>query len=230
MKRGKKYLQKIENIDLQKTFSPKEAIKLVKELAYAEFDESLDLCFNLGIDPRHADQQVRGTLSLPYGTGKKLKIVVITSPEKVADAKEAGADEAGSEELVAKIAGGWFDFDLVIASPEMMPKIGKVGRFLGQKGLMPSPKNGTVTTDLVKTVQEFKKGKVEYRNDKGALVHMQIGKKSFAEDHLLENFNVVYDAVLKAKPSASKGVYFKSIVMSSSMGPGVHLEVVKDKW
>jgi large subunit ribosomal protein L1 len=224
MKRGKKYLEKIKQREAEKQYAPSEAVKLLKNLAYANFDESIEVHFNLGIDTRQADQQIRGTVSLPHGTGKKIKIAAITTADKVVEAKAAGADEAGAEDLIDKIAKGWFDFDLALASSEMMPKVGKLGKLLGQKGLMPSPKNGTVTPNIVQSIKEFKKGKVEYRNDKAGLVHLVIGKKSFSEQQLLDNFNVVYDVILKVKPSNVKGIYLKSVVLCSTMSPGVRIE------
>jgi large subunit ribosomal protein L1 len=184
----------------------------------------------LGIDPRQADQQIRGTLQLPFGSGKVVRIVVIAQGEKIMEAKEAGADEVGSEDLIERIQNGWLDFDLVIATPDMMSKVGRLGRILGARGIMPNPKAGTVTADLKKAIQEFKAGKVEYRNDKSGLIHLSIGRKSFDTESLLRNFEAVYDTIVRIKPSKSKGVYLRSVSLSSTMGPGVFLETQSVKW
>jgi large subunit ribosomal protein L1 len=229
-KRGKKYLEKVKDLDLQKRYSPVQAIKLVKEMKYVDFDESVELHFNLGINPRHADQQLRGMLVLPHGTGKKIRIAVVTEGEKLLESKDAGADEVGGEDLIEKIKGGWFDFDLLLASPNVMSKLGKLGKLLGSKGLMPNPKSGTVTQDLGKAIKDFKAGKIEYRNDKTGIIHVIFGKVSFSEEQLLENFETIFDILLKAKPTKSKGVYMKSISVSSSMGPGVFVEPLKIRW
>ncbi|MCP4049748.1 MAG: 50S ribosomal protein L1 [bacterium] len=230
MMRGKKYKEQVKLVDSQKKYMPNEAISLVKKMKYAGFDESVEVHFNLGIDPRHADQQLRGTLLLPHGTGKKIKILVIAKDAKIKEAEDAGADYAGSDEMIEKIQGGWFGFDLIIAAPDMMSKVGKLGRLLGSKGLMPSPKSGTVTQDIGKAVSEFKGGKLEYRNDKTGIVHLVIGKLSFQEEQLLDNFNTVYDTLMKIKPTKAKGLYMKSISVNSSMGPGVFVEQMKNKW
>jgi len=229
MKRSKAYRAAQEKIKMQ-LVEPKAGIAQVKENAFAKFDETLEIHFNLGIDPRHSDQQLRGTINLPHGSGQKIKIVVIAPEAQQAAAKNAGADEVGENELIEKIQSGWTDFDLVIATPEVMGKVGKLGKLLGTRGLMPSPKSGTVTADLAKTVTEFKSGKIEYRNDKQGLIHMIFGKASFPLDQLAENFHAVYDAILKAKPSKSKGVYIKSIALCSAMGPSIRIETLKAKW
>jgi large subunit ribosomal protein L1 len=211
-------------------YSPNEAIKLVRQTAFAKFDETVEVHFNLGIDPRHADQQLRGTLSLPHGTGKTVRIAVIAQGEKLIEAKDAGADFVGADDLIEKIGTGWFEFDLLIATPDMMAKVGKIGRMLGPKGLMPNPKSGTVTADIKSAVTEFKAGKIEYRNDKTGLIHAPIGKLSFSDEALRENYLAIYDVILKAKPSKSKGVYLRSITLCSTMGMGLKIEPMKTKW
>jgi len=229
-RRGKQYKEKAALVDREKNYLPLDAVKLVKGNSFAKFDETIEVHFNLGIDPRHADQQLRGTLSLPNGTGSTKRVAVITSGEKVAEAEKAGADAAGSEDLIEKIQGGWLEFDVLIASPDMMAKLGKLGRQLGSKGLMPNPKAGTVTPDIAKAVTEFKAGKVEYRNDKNGLIHLPIGKASFTEEQLVENFTSIYETLVKIKPSKAKGTYMKTISFSSTMGPGVFVETQQQKW
>lgn len=228
--RGKQYEVSAQAIDRSKRYSPKEALSLIKAAAFAKFDESVELHFNLGIDPRQADQQIRGTLQLPFGTGKSVRIVVVAQGEKLMEAKEAGADEVGSDDLIERIQNGWLDFDLMIATPDMMSKVGRLGRTLGARGIMPNPKAGTVTSDLKKAIQEFKAGKVEYRNDKSGLIHLAIGRKSFDLESLFRNFEAVYDTIVRIKPSKSKGVYLRSISLSSTMGPGMFLETQSVKW
>lgn len=230
MKRGKQYLEKVKGVDKHALYSPNEAIKLVRQTAFAKFDETVEVHFNLGIDPRHADQQLRGTLSLPHGTGKTVRIAVIAQGEKLIEAKEAGADFVGADDLIDKIGAGWFEFDLLIATPDMMAKVGKIGRMLGPKGLMPNPKSGTVTADIKSAVTEFKAGKIEYRNDKTGLIHAPIGKLSFSDEALRDNYLAIYDVILKAKPSKSKGVYLRSITICSTMGMGLKIEPMKTKW
>lgn len=227
---GKQYVAGAKQIDRAKRYAPKEALALIKETAFAKFDEAIELHFNLGIDPRQADQQIRGTLQLPFGTGKTIRIVVITQGEKLIEAKEAGADEVGGDDLIERIQGGWLDFDLIIATPDMMGKVGRLGRILGARGIMPNPKAGTVTADLRKAIQEFKAGKVEYRNDKSGLIHLAIGRKSFDVEKLYQNFEMVYDTIVRIKPSKAKGVYLRSISLSSTMGPGVFIETQSVKW
>jgi large subunit ribosomal protein L1 len=219
-----KYTAAAKQVERQKLHSVTDAIKLVKTVAYAKFDETIDLAFRLGIDPRHADQMVRGAIVMPSGTGKKSTVIVITAGEKLAEAEKAGADIVGGEDLIAKIAGGWMDFDRVIATPDMMGKLGKIARVLGPRGLMPNPKLGTVTTDIAKAVAEQKAGKVEYRADKNGIVHVPIGKKSFTEAQLQENFKAITGAILRAKPSSAKGTYVKSLVISATMSPGVKID------
>lgn len=221
-----KYTEALKKVEKTKLYNVNEAIELVKNISYAKFDETIDLAFRLGIDPRHADQMVRGAIVMPAGTGKKTTVVVITSGEKLNEAETAGADFVGGEDIINKIAGGWMQFDRVIATPDMMGKIGKIARVLGPRGLMPNPKLGTVTTDVAKAVAEQKAGKVEYRADKNGIVHVPIGKKSFTQAQLLENFKAVTGAILRAKPSSAKGTYMKSLTISSTMGPGVKLDTV----
>ncbi len=221
-----KYTAAVKKVDSAKLYTVTDAIKLIKEVAFAKFDETIDLAFRLGIDPRHADQMVRGAIVMPAGTGKKTTIVVIAAGEKITEAEKAGADFAGGEDIINKIAGGWMDFDRVIATPDMMGKIGKIARILGPRGLMPNPKLGTVTADVTKAVTEQKAGKVEYRADKNGIVHVPIGKKSFTEEQLISNFKAVTGAILRAKPSSAKGTYVKSLCMSATMSPGVKLDTV----
>jgi large subunit ribosomal protein L1 len=223
--RSKKYTEKLKQYDSQKIYTITEGLKLIKTLNFAKFDETVDLAFRLGVDPRHADQMIRGALVLPAGTGKTIKLVVIASGDKVKDAENAGADYFGGEELITKIAGGWFDFDRVIATPDMMAKAGKIARILGPRGLMPNPKLGTVVTDVTKAVKEQKMGKVEYRTDKTGIIHVSMGKKSFADDKLMENFKVIASAIIKAKPASSKGQYLKTLTVSTSMGLPIKLDV-----
>lgn len=229
-RRGRKYTEKVSLIDRSVRFSPKAAIEAVRGVSYAKFDETFEVHFNLGIDPRHADQQLRGTLTLPNGTGKVNRVAVITSGEKVSDAENAGADAFGSEDLIEKIQGGWLEFDVLIASPDMMAKLGRLGRLLGSKGLMPNPKAGTVSNDISQAVKDFKAGKVEYRNDKNGLIHLPIGKASFSDDQLSENFNLVYDTLIRVKPSKARGTYMKSISFCTTMSPGVFVEPQQQKW
>ena len=224
MKRGKKYTELAQQVSRDRLYPAPEAIDLIKTNPVRKFDETLEIHFNLGIDPRQADQQIRGTLVLPHGTGRTIRICVVTTGEKVIEAKEAGADFVGSDDIVEKIQGGWLDFDLVIATPDMMAKLGRLGKILGAKGLMPNPKSGTVTTDIKGAVKEFKAGKVEYRNDKTGLIHLGIGKVSFSAEQLVDNYNAIFDTVARAKPSKSKGQYLKSVSLSSTMGPGLFVE------
>lgn len=221
-KRGKKYQDSVKLIDKSNLYNVNEALDLVTKTAKANFDETVELAVRLGVDPRHADQQVRGTVVLPNGTGKEVKVLVLAKGEKIKEAEAAGADYAGGEEYVEKIQNeNWFDFDVLIATPDMMGVVGKIGRVLGPKGLMPNPKSGTVTFDIEQAVKETKAGKVEYRVDKAAIINVPIGKVSFGVDKLAENFKVIADAIIKAKPAAAKGRYLKSVTVSSTMGPGV---------
>lgn len=226
-KRSPKYLEASKKIDPEKKYTLKDGMQLVIDVAYAKFDETVDAAFKLGVDPRHADQMIRGAIVLPAGTGKTIRIVVIASGEKIAEAEKAGADFVGGDEIITKIAGGWMDFDRVVATPDMMGKIGKIGRLLGPRGLMPNPKLGTVTLDVGKAIKEQKAGKVEYRTDKNGIVHVPIGKKSFGSEKLLDNFRAVMTAIVKAKPVSSKGTYLKSLTLSTTMGPGVRVDAME---
>lgn len=217
---GKKYLESVKNIDTRKTYELEEATANVLATAKANFDETIELHVRLGVDPRQADQQVRGTVVLPNGTGKSVKVLVIAKGDKADAALAAGADEVGAEEMIAKIQGGYLGFDVVITSPDMMGQLGRVAKILGPKGLMPSPKSGTVTMDLAKAIKETKAGKVEYRVDKTAIIHCPVGKKSFGAEKLIENINALMDAIVRAKPAAAKGIYLKSMTLASTMGPG----------
>ncbi|HHW54924.1 MAG: 50S ribosomal protein L1 [bacterium] len=227
MKRGKRYKDLIQKVDRTRLYEAEEAVALVKETAKAKFDETIELAVRLGVDPRHADQQVRGTVVLPNGTGKTVRVLVFAKGEKAKEAEGAGADIVGAEELAEKIQGGWLDFDVAVATPDMMGVVGKLGRILGPKGLMPNPKAGTVTFDVGRAVQEIKAGKVEYRVDKTAIVHVPIGKASFATEKLAENYNTLMDALIRAKPAAAKGQYIRSITISSTMGPGIKINPLK---
>ena len=223
-KRGKTYNKALENIDKLKLYEAEEAMKLAVDTARAKFDETIEVHVRLGVDGRHADQQVRGALVLPNGTGKTARVLVFAKGAKEAEAKEANADYVGADELADKIQKeNWFDFDVVIATPDMMGTVGKLGKVLGPKGLMPNPKSGTVTMDVAKAVEDIKAGKVEYRLDKNNIVHTLIGKKSFGKDKLMENFSALMDAIIKAKPQSSKGKYIKSITVATTMGPGIKI-------
>lgn len=223
MKHGKKYTDGAKLIDRANLYTTKEALDLVEQTAKAKFDETVEVHVRLGVDSRHADQQVRGAVVLPNGTGKDVKVAVFAKGDLAKAATEAGADFVGDADLVTKIQGGWMDFDVAIASPDMMGFVGRLGKVLGPRGLMPSPKAGTVTMDVAKAVQEAKAGKIEYRLDKSNIIHCPIGKVSFGTDKLLENFNALLDAIIKAKPEAAKGQYIKSCAVASTMGPGVKI-------
>ena len=227
MKQGKKYQDSVKLIDNLKLYDPEEAIALVKQTAKAKFDETIEISVRLGVDPRHADQQVRGTVVLPNGTGKTQTVLVFAKGAKADEALAAGADFVGAEDMVAKIQGGWFGFDVCVATPDMMGLVGRLGRVLGPKGLMPNPKTGTVTMDLNKAIGDIKAGKVEYRVDKTAIIHCPVGKASFEADKLGENLRVLMEAIIKAKPAAAKGTYIRSAVLSSTMGPGIKLNALK---
>ncbi|MBZ2175223.1 50S ribosomal protein L1 [Schnuerera sp. xch1] len=223
-KRGKKYQESIELVDKTNLYAPREAMELVQKTAKANFDETVELSIRLGVDPRHADQQVRGAVVLPHGTGKTRKVLVFAKGEKAQEAEEAGADFVGAEEFVGKIQNeGWIDFDVVVATPDMMGVVGKLGRVLGPKGLMPNPKSGTVTFEIEKAVKEIKAGKVEYRVDKSSIINVPIGKVSFGTDKLVENFSTIMEEIIKAKPAAAKGKYLRNVVIASTMGPGIKI-------
>ena len=224
MKQSKRFIEASKMVDMTKAYEPEDAIKLVVDTATAKFDESVELHVKLGVDSRHADQQVRGVVVLPHGTGKVKKVLVIAKGVKADEATAAGADYVGGEEYINKIKNeNWFDFDVCVTTPEMMGLVGRIGKILGPKGLMPNPKSGTVTMDVTKAVNEIKAGKVEYRLDKTNIIHVAIGKKSFGAEKLIDNYNTIYDAILKAKPAAAKGQYIKSVSVSSTMGPGIKI-------
>ncbi|MDD6327927.1 MAG: 50S ribosomal protein L1 [Eubacteriales bacterium] len=228
MKKGKRYVEAAKLIEKTSVYDIEEAVSLVKKSASAKFDETIEAHLRLGVDGRHADQQVRGAVVLPHGTGKKVRVLVFAKGDKVDEALAAGADFAGGDELVPKIQNdGWLDFDVVVATPDMMGVVGRLGRVLGPKGLMPNPKAGTVTMDVTKAVNDIKAGKIEYRLDKSNIIHVPIGKASFTEEQLTDNFQTLIDAVVKAKPAAAKGQYLKSVVIASTMGPGVKLNTAK---
>jgi large subunit ribosomal protein L1 len=224
-KRGKKYQEAAKLIDKNKVYEVTEAIELVKKAASAKFDETVEAAFRLGVDPKRADQQIRGAVVLPHGTGKVQRVLVFAKGEKAKEAEAAGADYVGDADMIAKIQGGWFDFDVVVATPDMMGEVGKLGRVLGPKGLMPNPKTGTVTFDVAKAVNEIKAGKIEYRVDKAGNIHAPIGKVSFDVEKLAENLAALTEALNRAKPAAAKGVYMKNVSISSTMGPGVRVAV-----
>ncbi len=224
MKRGKKYLEAAKLVDQDQVYDPNEAIDLVQKMAKAKFDETVEAHIRLGVDSRYADQQVRGAVVLPHGTGKKVRVLVFAKGPKAEEAEAAGADFVGAEELVPKIQNdGWLDFDVVVATPDMMGIVGRLGRILGPKGLMPNPKSGTVTMDVTKAVEEIKAGKVEYRLDKSNIIHVPIGKVSFGTQKLMENFQTLMDAIIKARPAAAKGQYLRSVSVSATMSPGVRI-------
>jgi large subunit ribosomal protein L1 len=222
-KHGKRYLEAAKKVDREKMYEPREALELVKSIAPAKFDETVEVAFRLGIDTKRADQQVRGAVVLPHGTGKTKRVLVFAKGEKAKDAEQAGADFVGDDDLINNVSQGWLDFDVVVSTPDMMGQVGKLGRILGPKGLMPNPKTGTVTFDVAKAVQEIKAGKVEYRADKAGIVHVPIGKVSFDTDKLTENLKTLAEALIKAKPAAAKGTYMRSVTVSSTMGPGVRV-------
>ena len=223
-KHGKKYLEAAKKVDPTKFYSVDEAMKLAKETSYADFDATIEVAYNLSVDPKQADQQIRGSLVLPNGTGKTQKVIVFAEGPQAEAAKNAGADEVGSDELVEKVQNGYLDFDVVVATPMMMAKVGRLGRVLGPKGLMPNPKTGTVTMDVEKAVNDIKAGQVEYRVDKQGLIHAPIGKASFEADKLAENFNALRDVIVRARPASAKGQYIKSVAVSATFGPGIHLD------
>jgi large subunit ribosomal protein L1 len=223
-KRGKKYLQVKEKIETQQPHPLKEAISLLRENSYVKFDETVDLAIRLGVDPRKSDQMVRSAVLLPHGIGKEVKVLVFAKGEKEKEARDAGADYVGAEDLVEKIQNGWLEFDKAVATPDLMGLVGKIGKILGPRGLMPNPKLGTVTFNLKETIEEQKKGKVEFRTDKGGIVHVPVGKKSFDDQRLYDNILALMDTVIRLKPASSKGVYLKNIVLSSTMGLGIKVD------
>lgn len=220
-KHGKRYTEALKMVDNAKMYEPSEALNLIKTMPKAKFDESVEVAIRLGVDPRHADQQIRGAVVLPYGTGRTVRVAVFAKGEKAKEAQEAGAEKVGAEELIEEVQKGWMEFDVAVATPDMMGAVGKLGKILGPKGLMPNPKTGTVTLEVGKAVKEIKAGKVEYRVDKTGIVHVPIGKVSFDLKKLLGNFRTLLDVIVKAKPAVAKGTYLKSIVVSTTMGPGV---------
>jgi large subunit ribosomal protein L1 len=226
-KTSKRFADAAKKVDKTKVYTSDDAISLAKEIKSAKFDETVDLAFRLGVDPRHADQMIRGAIALPAGTGKAVRVVVITSGTKINESEAAGADFVGGEDIINKIAGGWLDFDRVIASPDMMSKLGKIARLLGPRGLMPNPKLGTVTVDVAAAVKEQKAGKVEYRTDKNGISHVPIGKSSFSAAELKQNYLAVLTAIVRAKPTSAKGTYIKSLTLSTTMGPGIKIDTVE---
>ena len=227
MKKGKNYTGSLKLIDRSKLYDPDEAGSLIKQTAKAKFDETVEISVRLGVDPRHADQQVRGAVVLPHGTGKKVTVLVFAKGDKANEALAAGADFVGAEDMVAKIQGGWFGFDVCVATPDMMGLVGRLGRVLGPKGLMPNPKSGTVSMDVTRAVNDIKAGKVEYRVDKTAIIHCPLGKASITEEQLQGNLKTLMDAIVKAKPASAKGTYIRSAVISNTMGPGIKLNPLK---
>ena len=228
MKRGKKYTEAAKLVDRMTQYDVAEAIDLVKKTAVAKFDETVETHIRLGVDGRHAEQQVRGAVVLPHGTGKTVRVLVFAKGDKVAEAEAAGADYVGGEELIPKIQNeGWFEFDVVVATPDMMGVVGRLGRVLGPKGLMPNPKAGTVTMDVTKDVNDIKAGKIEYRLDRSNIIHCPVGKASFTEEQLTDNFTTLMDAIIKAKPASAKGTYLKSVTLTTTMGPGIRVNTLK---
>ena len=228
MKKGKRYVESAKLVDRTNLYDVEEAVSIIKKTANAKFDETIEAHIKLGVDGRHADQQVRGAVVLPHGTGKKVRVLVFAKGDKVEEAQAAGADSVGGQELVPKIQNeGWLDFDVVVATPDMMGVVGRLGRVLGPKGLMPNPKAGTVTMDVTKAVNDIKAGKIEYRLDKTNIIHVPVGKASFTEEQLADNFHTLMGAIVKAKPAAAKGQYLRSVTITSTMGPGIKLNPVK---
>ena len=224
MKKGKRYVEAAKLVDSTKEYEAKEAFELIEKMPKSKFDETVELHVKLGVDSKHADQQVRGTVVLPHGTGKTLRVLVFAKGDKAKEAEAAGADFVGAEDLIPKIEKeNWFDYDIIVATPDMMGVIGRLGKVLGPKGLMPNPKSGTVTMDVTKAISEIKSGKVEYRLDKTNIIHLGIGKVSFGAEKLAENYNTIIDAIIKAKPAAAKGQYIKSVAVATTMGPSVYL-------
>lgn len=222
-KHGKRYQESLKLVEKNKLYDPTEALNLIKDMPKGKFDETIEISIRLGVDPRHADQQIRGAVVLPHGTGRTLRVAVFAKGEKAKEAEEAGADKVGAEDLMAEIQNGVIDFDVAVATPDMMGTVGRLGKILGPKGLMPNPKTGTVTMDVAKAIKEIKAGKVEYRVDKTGIVHVPIGKVSFETANLMGNFKTLMDVIVKAKPATAKGTYIKSVVLSSTMGPGLKI-------
>lgn len=223
-KKGKRYQEATKLIDRSKAYNIKEAVSVLKETAKANFDETVEAAFRLGVDPKKADQQIRGAMVLPHGTGKTQRVLVFAKGDKVKEAEAAGADFVGDQDLINKINQGWFDFDVIVATPDMMAEVGKLGRVLGPKGLMPNPKTGTVTFEIEKAVKDIKAGKVEYRVDKSANIHVPIGKISFEDEKLVENFEAIIDTLVKVKPQSAKGIYMRNVAVTSTMGPGIKID------
>ena len=226
---GKRYAEALQNVDRDHLYSPREAIKILKGFPERKFDETVELSIRLGVDPRKPDQQVRGAISLPKGTGKTMRVVAFAKGEKAKEAEQAGADVVGDDDLAERITGGWLEFDAVVATPDMMPVVGKLGRVLGPRGLMPNPKSGTVTDDVGKAVSDIKGGQIEYRTDKSGNLHLIIGKRSFTEADLADNYIAVVDEIYRAKPAAAKGRYVRSVTLSTTMGPGIRIDPQKSK-
>lgn len=227
MKRGKKYQEAAKQVEKDKVYEPTEAFDLIGKIAFAKFNETVEVAVKLGVDPRHADQMVRGAIVLPHGTGQEARVLVFAKGDKAKEAKDAGADFVGAEDLAEKIQGGWLDFDRAVATPDMMSVVGRLGRILGPRGLMPNPRTGTVSNDVTSAVREIKQGKVEFRTEKTGLIHARIGKVSFGTDKLLENFSTFMDAIMRAKPSAARGQYLKGVTVASTMGPGIPVSAGK---
>ncbi|HCO11605.1 MAG TPA: 50S ribosomal protein L1 [Desulfonauticus sp.] len=223
-KRGKKYIEAKKKVDTTKRYTPEEAVKLALETAYANFDETVDVAVRLGVNPKYSDQMVRGAVSLPHGTGKQVRVLVFCKGEKEMEAKEAGADYVGGEDLVEKIKEGWLEFEKVVATPDMMGVVGKIGRILGPRGLMPNAKTGTVTFDVAQAVKELKAGRVEFKVDKAGIVHVGVGKVSFGAEKIVENIKALLDTLLRLKPASAKGVYFRGMAVSTTMGPGIKVD------
>lgn len=223
-RKGKKFAKAFEGVDRNKLYPLQEAVALIQKVAFAKFDESVDVAVRLGVDPRHSDQMIRGAVVLPNGTGKTVRVLVFAQGDKAKEAESAGADVVGADDLVAKVESGWMEFDKVVATPDMMAKVGKLGKVLGPRGLMPNPKVGTVTQDVTKAVKELKAGMVEFRVDKAGIIHAAVGKKKFETAKLVENINTILDALIKAKPASTKGVYLKGVSLSTTMGPGVKVD------
>jgi large subunit ribosomal protein L1 len=222
---GKKYLEAAKRVDRERAYAPAEAVQLLKDTSVVAFDASTDAHIRLGVDPRHADQMVRGTVVLPHGTGQRVRVLVFAQGEKAQEALRAGADEVGGDDLVKRIESGWLEFDVALATPDMMGMVGRLGKILGRRGLMPNPKSGTITFDLERAIREVKAGRVEFRVDKGGIVHVAFGKTSFEVEQLADNLTVLVDAINRARPSATKGQYFKSLTVASTMGPGIRVDV-----